>query len=213
MIVAHRLTKSFGRFKAVDSVDFEIPSGAVAGFLGPNGAGKTTTIRMLCGVLRPTAGRAVVDGLDVRTERQEAQRRIGYLPEAVPLYGEMRVREYLEFRGRLFELTRSARRTGVEAAMSKVGLTEVARRPIGQLSRGYRQRVGLAAALVHDPPVLILDEPTVGLDPAQVREVRRLIKDLAGDRTVLLSSHILAEVELICDRIVMLAAGRVRAAG
>ena len=213
MIVAHRLTKRFGRFAAVDSVDFEIPRGAVAGFLGPNGAGKTTTIRMLCGGLRPTAGRAIVDGYDVAASRREAQRRIGYLPEAVPLYGEMRVSEYLHFRCRLFEIPRRRRGPAVEAALERAGLTEVARRPIGHLSRGYRQRVGLAAALVHDPPVLVLDEPTVGLDPAQVREVRTLIKDLAGDRTVLLSSHILAEVELICDRIVMLAAGRVRAAG
>ncbi len=213
MIAAHRLTRWFGRFPAVDSVDFQIGRGQVVGFLGPNGAGKTTTIRMICGYLRPTSGRVLVDGFDLVAHRREAQRRIGYLPETTPLYGEMRVVEYLAFRARLFGL--AGRRVGraVDAAVERCWLGEVRRRPVAQLSKGYRQRVGLAAALIHEPPVLVLDEPTSGLDPTQIREVRGLIRELAGGHTVLLSTHILSEVELTCDRIIMLARGRVRAAG
>ena len=213
MIAAHRLTKKFGRFPAVDSVDFEIPRGEVVGFLGPNGAGKTTTIRMICGYLRPTSGRLRVDGRDVITSRRQVQRTIGYLPESTPLYVEMRVDEYLKFRARLGGLRRAARPSAVERALERCWLQEVRTRPIGQLSRGFRQRVGLAAALVAEPPVLILDEPTAGLDPAQIRQVRGLVRELAGSHTILLSTHILAEVELTCDRIVVLARGRVRAAG
>jgi ABC-2 type transport system ATP-binding protein len=213
MIKAHGLSKKFGKFTAVDSVDFEITRGAVVGFLGPNGAGKTTTLRMICGYLRPTAGRVLLEGLDVAKFPRRAQQRLGYLPESAPLYTEMRVEEYLGFRARLLGLPRAARPESVGKAMGLCSLAEVRRRPIAQLSRGYRQRVGLAAALLHEPPVLVLDEPTSGLDPTQIREVRGLIRELAGRHTILLSTHNLAEVELSCDRIIMLARGRVRAAG
>ncbi len=213
MIRASGLSKRFGRFPAVDSVDLEIPRGEVVGFLGPNGAGKTTTIRMICGYLRPTAGSIVVDGLDVVRDRRGVQRRIGYLPESAPLYSEMRVGEYLSFRARLYGLRGEGRTRAIERAAERCGLKEVRRRPIHQLSRGYRQRVGLAAALLHEPPVIILDEPTAGLDPAQIRQFRQLLGELAGRHTILLSTHNLAEVELTCHRIIMLARGRVWAAG
>jgi ABC-2 type transport system ATP-binding protein len=213
MIAAHRLTKTFGDFPAVDSVDFTVPRGAVVGFLGPNGAGKTTTIRMVAGLLAPTSGSVEVDGLDLRRHGLEVRRRLGYLPEAAPVYGEMRVGEFLRFRARLFGLRGRPRRTAVDTALRRAGLEGVARRPIHQLSRGFRQRVGLAAALVHDPPVLILDEPTVGLDPAQILQVRALVRELAGTHTILLSTHILPEVEVTCQRLIMIARGRIRAAG
>ncbi len=213
MIITHRLTKKFGRFLAVDSVDLDIPRGQVVGFLGPNGAGKTTTIRMICGYLRPTAGSVRVDGNDMASAPRRGQKLIGYLPESAPLYSEMRVHEYLAFRARLFGVPRRARREAVGRAVERCSLAEVVRRPISQLSKGFRQRVGLAAALVHTPPILILDEPTSGLDPTQIREVRGLIRDLAGGHTILLCSHNLTEVELTCDRIIMFSGGRIRAAG
>ncbi len=213
MITTHRLTKKFGRFLAVDSVDLEIPRGQVVGFLGPNGAGKTTTIRMICGYLRPTAGSVRVDGNDMASAPRRGQKLIGYLPESAPLYSEMRVHEYLTFRARLFGVPRRARREAVGQAVERCSLAEVVRRPISQLSKGFRQRVGLAAALVHTPPILILDEPTSGLDPTQIREVRGLIRALAGGHTILLCSHNLAEVELTCDRIIIFSGGRIRAAG
>ncbi len=213
MIAAHRLSKRFGRFLAVNSVDFEIPQGEVVGFLGPNGAGKTTTIRMICGYLCPTAGTVRVDGQDVQGNRRQVQRRIGYLPEAAPLYTEMRVVEYLKFRARLFGIKRAHRRPAIDLAMKRCLLSDVVRQPITQLSRGYRQRVSLAAALLHQPPVLILDEPTAGLDPSQIRELRGLIRELAGRHTILISTHNLAEVESTCDRVLILAGGRIRAAG
>jgi ABC-2 type transport system ATP-binding protein len=209
MIVARDLSKSFGKVVAVDSVNFRIPRGQVVGFLGPNGAGKTTTIRMIAGFLPPTSGSVEVDGIDAARHSIAVRARIGYLPESNPLYTEMRVVEYLRFRARLHGMRGARRRKAVDTAMARCWLTEVRRRPIGHLSKGYRQRVGLAAALVHEPPVLILDEPTVGLDPAQIREVRGLIRELAGKHTVLLSTHILPEAELTCDEIVMMAAGRV----
>jgi len=213
MISAQRLTKKFGIFPAVDSVDFEIGKGEVVGFLGPNGAGKTTTIRMICGYLRPTEGRVLVDGNDMAVEPRRGQRQIGYLPESAPLYTEMRVDEYLAFRAKLFGVPPRTRGRAIGEAVERCSLGEVRRRPISQLSKGYRQRVGLAATLVHQPPILILDEPTSGLDPTQIREVRRLIRELAGNHTILLSTHNLAEVELTCDRVIILARGRVRAAG
>ena len=213
MIVARRLSKRFGRFQAVDSVDFEIPPGEVVGFLGPNGAGKTTTLRMIAGYLLPTGGEILVDGLDLARHRRQVRQRIGYLPESAALYGEMRVREYLAFRGRLFGLARQRRRQAVDLAVKRCGLEEVRSRPIHQLSRGFRQRVGLAAALLHEPPVLILDEPTVGLDPSQILEVRSLVRELAGRHTILLSTHILSEAQQTCDRIMMMARGRIRASG
>ncbi len=213
MIAARRLTKKFGQTTAVDSVDFDIPKGQVVGFLGPNGAGKTTTIRMICGYLHPTAGRVRVGGLDVADHSLEVRRQIGYLPESAPSYPEMRVGEYLKFRAGLFGLSRTERRRAISFVLKRCWLQDVRRRPIHQLSKGYRQRVGLAAALLHSPPVLILDEPTAGLDPTQIQEVRGLIGELAGEHTILLSTHILPEVELTCSRIIMLAGGRIRAAG
>ena len=213
MIVARSLSKRFGRFTAVDSVDFEIPRGRVVGFLGPNGAGKTTTIRMVAGFLAPSSGTVEVDGLDVIHASGQVRQRIGYLPESAPLYTDMKVGEFLTFRARLFAIERSKRRRAIDLALRRCGLEHVRRRTINQLSKGYRQRVGLAAALLHQPPVLILDEPTVGLDPAQIRDVRALIRELAGSHTILLSTHILPEVELTCDHIMMIARGKIRAQG
>ncbi|UCD76639.1 MAG: ABC transporter ATP-binding protein [Phycisphaerales bacterium] len=213
MIIARRLTRRFGRITAVDRVDFTVPKGEVVGFLGPNGAGKTTTIRMITGYLPPTRGDVLVDSLSVGRNVQKVRRRIGYLPESTPLYGEMRVLEFLKMRAKLFGITRSRRRQAIDLALRRCWLTDVRRRPINQLSRGFRQRVGLAAALLHEPPVLILDEPTVGLDPAQVREMRSLIRELAGRHTILLSSHILSEVELTCDRIIVIDRGCIRGQG
>jgi ABC-2 type transport system ATP-binding protein len=213
MIVARSLTKKFGRFLAVDSINFHIKRGSVVGFLGPNGAGKTTTIRMIAGFLPPSAGVVELDGIDASRHPRQVHQRIGYLPEAAPLYTEMRVAEFLKFRARLFGIERSKRRRAIDMVLRRCGLEEVQRRPIHHLSKGYRQRVGLAAALLHQPPVLILDEPTVGLDPAQIREVRALIRELAGRHTVILSTHILPEVELTCDHVMMIARGKIRMSG
>lgn len=213
MIEARNLSKYFGGIAAVDSVDFDVPKGQVVGFLGPNGAGKSTTIRMIAGYLPPTLGCVKVDGLDVVTNRRAVQSRIGYLPEAAPSYGDMRVGEFLKFRAKIFGIGRSRQNAAIDLAIKRCWLNDVRKRPIHQLSKGYRQRVGLAAAMLHEPAVLILDEPTVGLDPSQIREVRGLIRELAGKHTVLLSTHILPEVELSCDRIIMIARGRVRAHG
>ena len=209
MIVARNLSKRFGKVVAVDSINFRIPRGHVVGFLGPNGAGKTTTIRMIAGFHRPTAGSVEVDGLDVSTSSREVRRRIGYLPESVPLYPEMRVVEYLRFRTRLFGVPRNQRRSLIDLALTRCSLRDVRRRPIGQLSRGFRQRVGLAAALVHEPPVLILDEPTVGLDPNQIQDVRNVIRELGRSNTILLSTHILQEVEAVADRVIFIHEGRI----
>ena len=213
MIVAGHLTKRYGRFLAVDDVNFEISRGRVVGFLGPNGAGKTTTIRMIAGFLTPTSGSIRVDDIDAVTRSRQVLQRIGYLPEAAPSYGEMRVREFLKFRAKMFGIPFSKRKRSIDLALRRCSLEEVQRRPIHQLSKGYRQRVGLAAALLHQPPVLILDEPTVGLDPSQIREFRGLIRELAEQHTILLSTHILPEVELTCDEIIMIARGKIRAQG
>lgn len=216
MIEVARVSKWFGGpggVRAVTDVSFAVDKGLCVGLLGPNGAGKTTTIRMVTGFLPPSAGSIRVNGLDTIHDSIGARRLLGYLPEATPLYPEMRVRDYLDYRARLFGLDRAARKAGVGGAMERCWLTDVQWRRVGQLSKGYKQRVGLAAALVHNPPVLILDEPTSGLDPTQIRETRSLIKDLAADRTVLVSSHILPEVEQTCDRVIIIARGRVRADG
>ncbi len=213
MIEIEHLTKCYGRFCAVGDVSLSIPKGQVVGLLGPNGAGKTTIIRVMTGYLPPTLGRAGVDGFDSVTQSHEVRRRLGYLPESNPLYGEMRVVEYLDFRGRLFGLNRGERRAAVDRVVQRCWLTEMRRRQIGRLSKGYKQRVGLAAAMLHQPPVLVLDEPTSGLDPIQIRETRHLIRELAGDHTMVLSSHILPEVEVTCDRIVIIARGAIRADG
>ena len=213
MIVASQLTKAYGPVLAVDRVSFEVPRGEIVGFLGPNGAGKSTTLRMLTCYLPPTSGGATVNGFDIFHQSDRVRANLGYLPENVPLYTEMKVDEYLDFRGRLRKMDRAERRKRIDYVVERCWLGGVRRRIIGHLSKGYRQRVGLADALLHNPAVLILDEPTVGLDPTQIRETRKLIKDLRGDHTVLLSTHILPEVEAVCDRAIVIAGGRVAAQG
>ena len=213
MIVASQLTKAYGPVLAVDRVSFEVPRGEIVGFLGPNGAGKSTTLRMLTCYLPPTSGGATINGHDIFHESEKVREHLGYLPENVPLYTEMKVDEYLDFRGRLRKMDRAARRQRIDYVVERCWLGGVRRRIIGHLSKGYRQRVGLADALLHNPAVLVLDEPTVGLDPTQIRETRKLIKDLRGEHTVLLSTHILPEVEAVCDRAIVIAGGRVAAQG
>ncbi len=213
MISVRNVHRSFGAVRAVRGVSFEIPKGQVVGILGPNGAGKSTTIRMLVGSLPPTSGTMAVDGLDCVARSRQVRARLGYLPENNPVYPEMRVVEYLRFRASLYGVRGRARRRAVERVISRCWLGDMRRRRAGQLSKGYRQRLGLAASLVHDPPVLILDEPTNGLDPSQIAETRRLIKELSGERTMLIVSHILPEVERTCDRIIIFAGGEIRADG
>ncbi len=213
IIEVENLTKRFSGRVAVSGVSFTVDRGEIVGLLGPNGAGKSTTMRILSSFLPATSGSVRVAGYDVFTDSLEARRCIGFMPENNPLYPEMRVREYLKFRARLKGLgwRRSRERVGV--VMEQCGLTEVSRRIIGQLSKGYRQRVGLADALVHDPEVIILDEPTIGLDPSQIRAVRQLIKSLASAHTVLLSTHILPEAEMTCHRMLILYDGQILAEG
>jgi len=212
MIKVEGVTKKYPARLAVDDVSFEVANGEIVGFLGPNGAGKTTTMRMLTGYLPMNSGRIEVAGYDVATHPQEVRRRIGYLPESCPLYPEMRVDEYLRFRAELKGVKALARKAKINEVKEQCGLTKVGKRIIGQLSKGYRQRVGLADSLVHDPDLLILDEPTVGLDPYQIRQVRELIKSLAEKHTILLCTHILPEVEAICERILIINEGRIVAA-
>jgi len=209
MIKVSGVTKKFPARLAVDNVSFEVERGEIVGFLGPNGAGKTTTMRMLTGYLSMNAGKIEVAGYDVATQPQEVRRRIGYLPESCPLYPEMRVDEYLRFRAELKGVKAPARKAKMNEVKEQCGLTDVGRRIIGQLSKGYRQRVGLADSLIHDPDLLILDEPTVGLDPYQIRQVRELIKKLSKRHTILLSTHILPEVEAICERILIINEGKI----
>lgn len=209
MIKVNGVTKKYPARLAVNNISFEVNRGEIVGFLGPNGAGKTTTMRMLTGFLSMDAGRISVAGYDVATHPREVRKRIGYLPESCPLYPEMRVNEYLRFRAELKGVKSSVRKAKVDEAKEKCGLTEVGRRIIGQLSKGYRQRVGMADSLVHDPDLLILDEPTVGLDPFQIRQVRDLIRQLAEQHTILLSTHILQEVEAICERILIISDGKI----
>ena len=211
MIKVENLTKRFGRHTAVAEAQFDVDKGEVVGFLGPNGAGKTTTIRMLTGFLPPSTGAASIDGLDVFRNSLEARRRIGYLPESVPLYHDMRVREYLKFRGQIKGLRGDRLRYRMDEVVDRCGLQSVRRKMIKTLSKGFRQRVGLADALIHEPPLLILDEPTNGLDPNQIRSIRGLIKQLGEDHTILLSTHILSEVEMICDKIIIIDGGRIMA--
>ena len=209
MIRVDRLTKRYGAVKAVDRVSFEVGRGEIVGLLGPNGAGKTTTMRMLTTFLPPTSGRALLAGHDVLDAPLEVRRSVGYLAENVPLYTEMRVREYLTFRAKLKDVPWSRRRAAVDGVVDRCRLTEVEHRVLGQLSRGFRQRVGLAEAMVHDPDILILDEPTAGLDPIQIREVRALIRELGDRHTILLSTHIMSEVEAVCARVIIIAQGRI----
>jgi len=213
MIKADSLSKNYGATVAIDTVSFALEGGEVLGFLGPNGAGKTTTMRILTCYLQPTSGRAEVAGFDVSTQSIEVRRRIGYLPEGNPLYGDMTVRRYLEFVLDAKGYPRAKRKDFIDAAMEQTGVTHVADRLVGNLSKGYRQRVGLAQAIVGDPQVLILDEPTIGLDPQQITEIRQLIKDMAHKRTVILSTHILAEVSMTCGKVIIINQGRIVAHG
>jgi len=212
MIEVSNLTKRYAGTTAVEDVSFTVEAGEIVGLLGPNGAGKSTTMRILSCFTPATSGSVRVAGLDVFADADEVRRRIGYMPENNPLYPDMRVREYLKFRARLKGLTRSRMRERVDAVVAQCGLTEVHRRIIGQLSKGYRQRVGLADALVHEPELIVLDEPTIGLDPSQIRSVRQIIKQLGKRHTVLISSHILPEVEMTCNRVLIMRAGRILAA-
>jgi ABC-2 type transport system ATP-binding protein len=213
MIHVSKLTRYYGDYPAVQDVSFDVARGQVVGFLGPNGAGKSTTMRILAGYQTATSGRATIAGIDVFWNPVEVRRNIGYMPENCPLYPEMRVREYLTFRGGIKGLHGRACSQRVEYVLGRCWLEEVRRQLIGTLSKGFRQRVGLADALLHNPPVLILDEPTVGLDPSQIRETRALIRELGQEHTVLLSTHILSEVEMTCDQAIIINRGRVAAAG
>jgi ABC-2 type transport system ATP-binding protein len=208
MIKVEGLTKRYARNVAVDHISFQVEKGQIVGFLGPNGAGKTTTMRMLTCFMPPTEGTAEVAGFDVRENPMEVKRRIGYLPETPPVYPEMEVIEYLDFVGRIKGVPKANLRSRIEEVMKKTAITDVRNKEIGKLSKGYRQRVGLAQAIVHNPDVLILDEPTSGLDPHQIIETRDLIKGLAGDHTIILSTHILPEVEAMCQRVMIINRGK-----
>jgi ABC-2 type transport system ATP-binding protein len=213
VIRVDHLTKTYGTRRAVDDVSFEVGRGEVVGFLGPNGAGKTTTLRILAGVLGPTEGSVTIAGHDLVDDWFEARRSIGYMPEAVPLYPEMRVVEYLRFRAELKGVPRGRREGQVAEAMQRAGVTEMAQRTILHLSRGYRQRVGIADAIVAKPPVVILDEPTAGLDPNQIRHARELIRELGREHAVIVSTHILGEVEACATRVVLIHLGKLVAKG
>jgi ABC-2 type transport system ATP-binding protein len=209
VIEVEHLTKRYGPVTAVQDVSFQVHKGEILGFLGPNGAGKTTTMRVLTGYMPATEGRVVVAGHDVFEQAVQAKRRTGYLPETPPLYPDMTVREYLQFVAKIKGVPSGDRKARVEQVMARTWISDMAGRACGKLSKGYRQRVGLAQALIHNPDVLILDEPTAGLDPKQIIETRRLIKELAGDHTIILSTHILPEVSQTCDRVVIINKGRV----
>jgi ABC-2 type transport system ATP-binding protein len=209
MIVAENLTKYYGLKPAVQNVSFRIAKGEIVGFLGPNGAGKTTILRILTGFFQPTSGKILVDGLNSRTHSLEVRKKIGFLPETVPLYDELTVKQFLAFSGSVKGLSGTALNGEIDRVISSCGLPEHRGRRIKHLSKGLKQRVGLAQALINNPPIVILDEPTTGLDPGQIIEVRKLIKDLAGQRTVLLSTHILPEVSQVCERVIIVNQGRV----
>jgi len=212
-ITASNLTKVFGTQRAVDDVSFEMNTGEVLGFLGPNGAGKTTTMRILTCYLNPTAGTASLDGYDIQEHPEEVRRRIGYLPEDTPLYTDMPLIDYLRLSAELQSVPEATVDSRIQEMMDVCGLGPERHKRIGELSKGFQQRVGLAQALLHDPPVLILDEPTTGLDPNQIVEIRELIKEIGKEKTVMLSSHILKEVEMTCDRILIIDQGRIVADG
>ena len=209
MIEVQHLTKRYGPTTAVDDVSFRVEKGEVLGFLGPNGAGKTTTMRVLTGYMPPSEGQAIVAGYDIFNQPIEAKRRTGYLPETPPLYPEMTVRDYLTFVAKIKGVAKRGRTARVNEVMERIRVADMANRHCGKLSKGYRQRVGLAQALLHNPEVLILDEPTAGLDPKQIIETRGLIKELGGDHTIILSTHILPEVSQTCQRVVIINKGRV----
>jgi ABC-2 type transport system ATP-binding protein len=209
MIKVDGLTKRYARNVAVDHISFEVEKGQIVGFLGPNGAGKTTTMRMLTCFMPPTDGTAQVAGFDVRESPMEVKKRIGYLPESPPVYPEMEVIEYLNFVARIKGVPKAGAKKRIDEVMEKCAVADVRNKEIGKLSKGYRQRVGLAQAILHNPDVLILDEPTAGLDPHQIIETRDLIKGLAGDHTIILSTHILPEVEQTCQQVIIIAKGKV----
>src|SRR5438093_7684124 len=213
MIELQEIEKSYGETRALKGISFSISRGEVVGLLGPNGAGKTTAIKIMVGFLLPTAGSATVAGFDVVSHPLEVQERIGYLPENAPLYHDMLAQEFLDFMADMRGLDAGTRRRRLIKVVQECGIQQVLTRPIGQLSKGFRQRVGLAAAILHDPEILILDEPTTGLDPNQIVEVRQLIRRMGATKTVILSTHILSEVEATCDRVVSLIDGHVRADG
>ncbi len=208
MITVKGLTKRYARNTAVDHISFEIQKGQIVGFLGPNGAGKTTTMRMLTCFMPPTAGTAIVAGFDVLEEPMEVKKRIGYLPETPPLYPEMMTGEYLSFVGSLKGLRGAELKQRIDYVSERCAVADVRNKQLGKLSKGYRQRVGLAQSIIHNPEVLILDEPTAGLDPKQINETRDLIKSLAGDHTIILSTHILPEVEQICEQVIIISKGK-----
>jgi ABC-2 type transport system ATP-binding protein len=209
VIEVQHLTKRYGRFTAVDNISFRVERGEILGFLGPNGAGKTTTMRILTGYMPATDGKAIVAGFDVFDQPIEAKRRTGYLPETPPLYPDMTVREYLDFVAKIKGVPAAGRAQRIRDIMARTRILDMSNRMCGKLSKGYRQRVGLAQAILHNPDVLILDEPTAGLDPKQIIETRELIKELAGDHTIILSTHILPEVSQTCQRVVIINRGRV----
>jgi len=209
MIEVTSLTKHYGPRMAIQDLSFEVPKGSVFGFLGPNGAGKTTTMKILTGFMPATSGNAKIAGFDVFENPMEVKKRVGFLPENLPLYLEMKVKDYLAFAARLHQIPNNSIKTSIDSVLEKTGLTSVKERLINNLSKGFRQRVGLAQALIHNPEILILDEPTVGLDPRQIIEIRELIKNLAGDHTVILSSHILPEVTATCSQIIVINKGKI----
>jgi len=216
MIEVRNLTKWYGNVLAVDNISFDVVKGTIVGFLGPNGAGKSTTLKIITCYQPATSGAVTLDGYDVLADSIEVRRRIGYMPESVPLYPEMRVRELLMFRAALRDIPRARRKAAVDRVAERCWLShpeDMMRRRLGELSRGYKQRVGLAEVMLHDPAVLVLDEPTSGLDPAQIRATRKLIVELGSDHTIILSSHILAEVEQTCEHLIIIAGGQIAAAG
>ena len=206
MIEVEALSRRYGNRLAVNEISFRVEPGEIVGFLGPNGAGKTTTLRMLTGYLAPTSGDIRIDGIDAVSNSIRSRERLGYMPEGVPLYREMRVQEYLRHRGALKNVPKLAE--AVDRSLDLAGVADARTRIVGQLSKGYRQRVGLAEALIADPPILILDEPTSGLDPNQVRQFRELVRGFSGKKTVVLSTHILSEVEAVCDRVIIIREGQ-----
>lgn len=211
MIEAKSLCKYYGGFTAVADLSFTVEAGQVLGFLGPNGAGKSTTMKMLTGFLTPTSGQALINGVDVSEYSVEARKHIGYLPEGAPSYGEMTVRQFLTFVARARQISKNEVGASVDRAIEKLNLTTVSHQPIETLSKGFKRRVGLAQAIIHDPQILILDEPTDGLDPNQKHEVRHLIRDMARDKIIVISTHILEEVEAVCNRVMIIADGRLLA--
>jgi ABC-2 type transport system ATP-binding protein len=209
MIKVEGLTKRYGDVTAVEDLSFQVEKGEIVGFLGPNGAGKTTTMRIITGFLPSTEGTVSVHGHDIFEKPMEVKKRIGYLPEHPPVYADMTVAGYLKFVSKIKGVARSARGDAIDRVVERCGLKEARKKIIGKLSKGYRQRVGLAQAMIHEPEVLILDEPTIGLDPKQIIEIRELVKSLAGDQTIILSTHILPEVTMICQRCLIIDQGRI----